>query len=89
MFIVGMLASFARAEPDAAIALHARRRAWWSKMWGIPLPPLPVAQAVPPRQRAQRPAAARRPARPAREVKQGSRQRPGAGGADRSLADHE
>jgi cell division protein FtsW len=40
MFIVGMLASFARAEPDAAAALHARGRTWWSKMWGIPLPPL-------------------------------------------------
>jgi cell division protein FtsW len=52
MFIVGMLASFARAEPDAAAALHARGRTWWSKMWGIPLPPLPGEPvARPPRQR--------------------------------------
>ena len=55
MFIVGMLASFARAEPDAAAALHARGRTWWSKMWGIPLPPLPGEQAArPPRQRGGR-----------------------------------
>ena len=47
MFIVGMLASFARAEPDAAAALHARGRTWWSKMWGIPLPPLPGEPARP------------------------------------------
>ncbi|MDQ1657146.1 MAG: cell division protein FtsW [Cryptosporangiaceae bacterium] len=51
MFIVGMLASFARAEPEAAVALHARRRVWWAKMWGIPLPPLP-APVAPARQRA-------------------------------------
>jgi cell division protein FtsW len=55
MFIVGMLASFARAEPEAAVALHARGRTWWSKMWGIPLPPLPGEQAArPPRQRGGR-----------------------------------
>jgi cell division protein FtsW len=52
MFIVGMLASFARAEPEAAAALHARGRTWWSKMWGIPLPPLSTEQAArSPRQR--------------------------------------
>jgi cell division protein FtsW len=81
MFIVGMLASFARAEPEAAVALHARRRAWWSKMWCIPLPPLPAPAAAPPRQRTRRPAAPRRPARPAGE--QGRR-----GGTSR-LAEHD
>lgn len=55
MFIVGMLASFARAEPEAAAALHARGRTWWSKMWGIPLPPLEGEQvARPTRPRAGR-----------------------------------
>jgi cell division protein FtsW len=60
MFMVGMLASFARAEPEAAEALHARGRTWWSKMWGIPLPPLPTASAArPPRQRGGRTPAGR------------------------------
>jgi cell division protein FtsW len=54
MFMIGMLGSFARAEPDAAVALHARGRTWWARMWGIPLPPLPKGRAAarPPRQRA-------------------------------------
>jgi cell division protein FtsW len=52
MFMIGMLASFARAEPETAAALHARGRTWWAKMWGIPLPALPVGTTRPPRQRA-------------------------------------
>jgi cell division protein FtsW len=50
---VGMLASFARAEPDAARALHARPPARWVRLLWAPLPPLP-----PPR----RPARPRPPA---------------------------
>lgn len=38
---VGMLASFARAEPDAARALHARPPARWVRLVWAPLPPLP------------------------------------------------
>jgi cell division protein FtsW len=53
MFVLGMLASFARTEPDAVVALHARGRTKWTKLLGIPLPPKP------------RPA---RDARPAREA---------------------
>jgi cell division protein FtsW len=70
MFMIGMLASFARAEPDAAVALHARGRTWWAKMWGIPLPPLPKgpAAARPPRQRA---ATTRRRAGQLAEAEQG------------------
>lgn len=37
---VGMLASFARAEPDAARALHARPPAPWVRLLWAPLPPL-------------------------------------------------
>jgi cell division protein FtsW len=40
---VGMLASFARAEPDAARALHARPPAKWVRLLWAPLPPLPPA----------------------------------------------
>jgi len=40
---VGMLASFARAEPDAARALHARPPARWVRLLWAPLPPLPAA----------------------------------------------
>jgi cell division protein FtsW len=40
---VGMLASFARAEPDAARALHARPPARWVRLLWAPLPPLPSA----------------------------------------------
>lgn len=39
---VGMLASFARAEPDAAAALHARPPAKWVQLVWAPLPPLPA-----------------------------------------------
>jgi cell division protein FtsW len=38
---VGMLASFARAEPDAAKALNARPPARWVRLVWAPLPPLP------------------------------------------------
>ncbi|HEY0696790.1 MAG TPA: putative peptidoglycan glycosyltransferase FtsW [Micromonospora sp.] len=42
MAAVGMLASFARAEPDAARALHARPAARWVRLVWAPLPPLPA-----------------------------------------------
>ena len=51
---IGMLASFARAEPDAARALNARPPARWVRLVWAPLPPLP-----PPR----RPATTRTPAK--------------------------
>jgi cell division protein FtsW len=38
---IGMLASFARAEPDAARALNARPPARWVRLLWAPLPPLP------------------------------------------------
>jgi cell division protein FtsW len=38
---VGMLASFARAEPDAARALNARPPARWVQLVWAPLPPMP------------------------------------------------
>jgi cell division protein FtsW len=38
---VGMLAAFARAEPDAAKALHARPPDKWVRLLWAPLPPLP------------------------------------------------
>ncbi|WP_328348716.1 FtsW/RodA/SpoVE family cell cycle protein [Micromonospora sp. NBC_00421] len=44
---VGMLASFARAEPDAARALHARPPARWVRLVWAPLPPLPGARSRP------------------------------------------
>ncbi|MEV0719395.1 putative peptidoglycan glycosyltransferase FtsW [Asanoa sp. NPDC050611] len=43
---VGILASFARAEPDAARALHARPPARWVRLLWAPLPPLPPAPAA-------------------------------------------
>ncbi|MFI6757803.1 FtsW/RodA/SpoVE family cell cycle protein [Micromonospora sp. NPDC050417] len=39
---IGMLASFARAEPDAARALNARPPARWVRLVWAPLPPLPA-----------------------------------------------
>jgi cell division protein FtsW len=55
---VGMLASFARAEPDAARALHARTPGRASRLLWAPFPPLPprTAQSAhkPPRQRSGR-----------------------------------
>jgi cell division protein FtsW len=41
MAAVGMLASFARAEPDAARALNARPPSRWVRLVWAPLPPLP------------------------------------------------
>jgi cell division protein FtsW len=38
---VGMLAAFARAEPDAAKAQHARPPDRWVRLLWAPLPPLP------------------------------------------------
>ena len=38
---IGMLASFARAEPDAAKALNARPPARWVRLLWAPLPPVP------------------------------------------------
>jgi cell division protein FtsW len=43
---VGMLASFARAEPDAARALHARPPARWVQLLWAPLPPLPSRRST-------------------------------------------
>lgn len=39
--VIGMLASLARAEPDAARALHARPPTRWVRLLWAPLPPLP------------------------------------------------
>ncbi|MEV0810810.1 putative peptidoglycan glycosyltransferase FtsW [Micromonospora sp. NPDC050200] len=44
---VGILASFARAEPDAARALHARPPARWVRLLWAPLPPLPGRRRQP------------------------------------------
>jgi len=41
MAAVGMLASFARAEPDASRALNARPPSRWVRLVWAPLPPLP------------------------------------------------
>jgi cell division protein FtsW len=55
MAAVGILAAFARAEPDAARALNARPTPRWVRLVWAPLPPLP-----PPRRPAQaRPGAAK------------------------------
>ena len=43
---VGMLASFARAEPEAVRALHARPPARWVRLVWAPLPPRPREPAV-------------------------------------------
>jgi cell division protein FtsW len=48
---VGLLASFARAEPDAARALHARPPAPWVRLLWAPLPPLPRGRRATPRPR--------------------------------------
>jgi cell division protein FtsW len=64
---VGMLASFARAEPDAAKALNARPPARWVRLVWAPLPPLPPQR---------RPAPARTdPARPDSATKAGGERR--------------
>jgi len=54
---VGMLASFARAEPDAARALHARPPARWARLLWAPLPPLSDPDPGPARMGRTRPAA--------------------------------
>jgi cell division protein FtsW len=43
----GILTSFARAEPDAARALHARPPRRWVRLLWAPLPPLPRAKGDP------------------------------------------
>ncbi|HEX2419206.1 MAG TPA: putative lipid II flippase FtsW [Micromonosporaceae bacterium] len=45
MAMVGMLASFARAEPAAARALHARPPRRWVRIVWVPLPPKPGSRA--------------------------------------------
>ncbi|WP_346775872.1 putative peptidoglycan glycosyltransferase FtsW [Micromonospora sp. HNM0581] len=79
---VGMLASFARAEPDAARALHARPPARWVRLVWAPLPPLPG------RRRAAPPPTARGPVPRARKrrkddqaASRGARDGRGRGGA--------
>jgi cell division protein FtsW len=41
--MIGMLASFARAEPAAARALHARPPGRLGRLLWAPLPPVPIA----------------------------------------------
>jgi cell division protein FtsW len=55
---VGMLASFARAEPDAAHALNARPPARWVRLVWAPLPPLPPPRRPSPPARGGTPAGA-------------------------------
>jgi len=50
MAAIGMLASFARAEPDAARALNARPTPRWVRLVWAPLPPLPPARRPAPQQ---------------------------------------
>ncbi|MGS2615296.1 FtsW/RodA/SpoVE family cell cycle protein [Micromonospora sp. LZ34] len=68
---VGMLASFARAEPDAARALHARPPARWVRLVWAPLPPLPAR-----RRRTATPPAARGSVPRARERRQDDQAEP-------------
>jgi cell division protein FtsW len=44
--MIGMLASFARAEPAAALALHARPPSRWVRLLWAPLPPMPVGASA-------------------------------------------
>jgi len=53
LIAIGILASFARAEPDAARALHARPPQRWVRLLWAPLPPLP--RNAPPAGRKDRP----------------------------------
>jgi cell division protein FtsW len=59
---VGMLASFARAEPDAARALHARPPSRWVRLVWAPLPPLPPPRRPGPPRPSAPTAGARAPA---------------------------
>ncbi|MDT5030521.1 MAG: cell division protein FtsW [Actinoplanes sp.] len=60
---VGMLASFARAEPDAARALHARPSPRWVRLVWAPLPPLPPPRRPGPERPSATKAGTRTPAR--------------------------
>jgi cell division protein FtsW len=53
---IGMLASFARAEPDAAKALNARPPARWVRLVWAPLPPLPPQRQPAPKKSSRAPA---------------------------------
>jgi cell division protein FtsW len=76
MAAVGLLASFARAEPDAARALHARPPDKWVRLLWAPLPPLPRERSP------LRPDPARRAPRPRdqRSAADGGQPRGGRGG---------
>jgi cell division protein FtsW len=75
MAAVGMLVSFARVEPGAARALHARPPARWVQLLWAPLPPLPRADREPAdRRTADHPQAdRRRPDRPRADRPQADR----------------
>ncbi|WP_097322552.1 FtsW/RodA/SpoVE family cell cycle protein [Paractinoplanes atraurantiacus] len=60
MAAVGMLASFARAEPDASRALNARPPARWVRLLWAPLPPVPPQRRPGPSKAAASPGAERR-----------------------------
>jgi len=72
---VGMLASFARAEPDAARALHARPPARWVRLLWAPLPPLPPKKPAKVTKAAAAPASATA-AKPARVSRAAAGSRP-------------
>lgn len=80
---VGMLASFARAEPDAARALHARPPARWVRLVWAPLPPLPGRRrrAVPPSAARGTVPQARKRRRDDQAVPRGARDNRGRGGS--------
>ncbi|SDT63600.1 FtsW/RodA/SpoVE family cell cycle protein [Actinoplanes derwentensis] len=71
MAAIGMLASFARAEPDAARALNARPTPRWVRLVWAPLPPVP-----PPRRPGQ--------ARPSAQKKDSGNRAPAGTGRRRS-----
>ena len=64
---IGMLASFARAEPDAARALNARPPARWVRLVWAPLPPLPPPRRPGPQRPPTVTTAVRAPAGPGGE----------------------
>jgi cell division protein FtsW len=66
---VGVLASFARAEPDAARALHARPSDRWVRLIWAPLPPLPRSRRPGPKRAVKN---ARSPAAPRSEAPRSS-----------------
>jgi cell division protein FtsW len=75
MAAVGLLASFARAEPEASRALHARPPDRWVRLLWAPLPPLPRERTP------LRPDPARRAPRPRERESTGvGRTRAGTGG---------